>query len=73
MKSQIARSNEYSFCHLSKIHKDFPKFNISKSNSNFFKGLPTPANTILIYSIAVIVSESNRFADLFLNYSYMVC
>ena len=34
MKSQIARSNEYSFCHLSKIHKDFPKFNISKSNTN---------------------------------------
>jgi len=45
------------------------KFNISKSNSNFFKGLPTPANTILIYSIAVIVSENNRYTDLFLNYS----
>ena len=48
------------------------KFNISKSNSNFFKGLPTPANTILIYSIAVIVSENNRYADLFLNYSSII-
>jgi len=45
------------------------KFNISKSNSNFFKGLPTPANTILIYSIAIIVSDNNKIADLFLNYS----
>ena len=48
------------------------KFNISKSNSNFFKGLPTPANTILIYSISVIVSENNWFADLFLNYSSLI-
>ena len=48
------------------------KFNISKSNSNFFKGLPTPANTILIYSIAVIVTENNRITDLFLNYSSLV-
>jgi len=48
------------------------KFNISKSNSNFFKGLPTPANTILIYSIAVIVSENNRLADIFLNYSSLI-
>lgn len=48
------------------------KFNISKSNSNFFKGLPTPANTILIYSIAVIVSENNWYADLFLNYSSLI-
>mgnify|MGYP001299631578 FL=1 len=45
------------------------KFNISKLNSNFFKGLPTPANTILIYSIAIIVSDNNKIADLFLNYS----
>ena len=48
------------------------KFNISKSNSNFFKGLPTPANTILIYSIAVIVTENNKFSDLFLNYSSLI-
>ena len=48
------------------------KFNISKSNSNFFKGLPTPANTILIYSIAVILYENNNFADLFLNYSSII-
>ena len=45
------------------------KFNISKSNSNFFNGLPTPANTILIYSIAIIISDNNKFADLFLSYS----
>ena len=45
------------------------KFNISKSNSSFFNGLPTPANTILIYSIAIIISDNNKFADLFLNYS----
>lgn len=45
------------------------KFNISKSNSSFFNGLPTPANTILIYSIAIIISDKNKFADLFLNYS----
>ena len=44
------------------------KFNISKSNSSFFNGLPTPANTILIYSIAIIISDNNNFADLFLNY-----
>ena len=48
------------------------KFNISKSNSNFFKGLPTPANTILIYSLSIIISENNKFADLFLNYSSLM-
>ncbi len=48
------------------------KFNISKSNFNFFKGLPTPANTILIYSLSIIISENNKFADLFLNYSSLM-
>ena len=48
------------------------KFNISKSNSNFFKGLPTPANTILIYSLSIIISKNNKFADLFLNYSSLM-
>ena len=48
------------------------KFNISKSNSNFFKGLPTPANTILIYSLSIIIYENNKFADLFLNYSSLI-
>ena len=48
------------------------KFNISKSNSNFFKGLPTPANTILIYSLSIIIYENNKFADLFLNYSSLM-
>lgn len=48
------------------------KFNISKSNSNFFKGFPTPANTILIYSLSIIISENNKFADLFLNYSSLM-
>ena len=48
------------------------KFNISKSNSSFFNGLPTPANTILIYSIAIIISDNNKFADLFLNYSSLI-
>tara|TARA_B100001093_G_scaffold105623_1_gene97951 strand:+ start:1929 stop:2648 length:720 start_codon:yes stop_codon:yes gene_type:complete len=48
------------------------KFNISKSNSSFFNGLPTPANTILIYSIAIIISDNNKFADLFLSYSSLI-
>ena len=30
------------------------RFNIKKSASNFFNGLPTPANAILIYSFSII-------------------
>ena len=41
------------------------KFNISKSNSNFFKGLPTPANTILIYSLSIIISETPELVIFF--------
>ena len=48
------------------------KFNISKPNSRFFKGLPTPANTVLIYSFAIISSYNNKFSDFILSYSFLV-
>lgn len=48
------------------------KFNISKANPRFFKGLPTPANTVLIYSFAIISSYNNEFSDFILSYSFLV-
>ncbi len=48
------------------------KFNISKTNSRFFNGLPTPANTVLIYAFAIISSYNNEFSDFILSYSFLV-
>ena len=48
------------------------RFNIIKSKSNFFKGLPTPANTVLIYSIAIICAEGNSFSKIILDYNVLI-
>jgi CDP-diacylglycerol--serine O-phosphatidyltransferase len=34
-------------------------FNLSKNNDNYFKGLPTPANTVFILSLMLIIELPN--------------
>ena len=48
------------------------RYNIRKSASKFFKGLPTPANAVLIYSFAMISAEGNSFSDLILDYNVLM-
>ena len=48
------------------------RFNTRKSTSNFFKGLPTPANTVLIYSFAIISAEENSYSNIILNYNFLM-
>ena len=48
------------------------RFNISKSNSNYFLGLPTPANTILIYSISIIFQDQSYFSEQLNNYYFLI-
>ena len=48
------------------------RFNITKSESNFFNGLPTPANTILIYSFSIISEEGNWFSQIILRYDVLM-
>ena len=43
------------------------KFNTLKTNSKFFKGLPTPANTMLIYSFSIISKFSKLSMFISLN------
>ena len=45
------------------------KFNILKTNSKFFKGLPTPANTMLIYSFSIISKDGSVFSEMISNYN----
>ena len=47
------------------------RFNTRKSTSNFFKGLPTPANTVLIYSFAIISAEGNSYSNIILDYNIL--
>ena len=44
------------------------KFNTLKSNSKYFKGLPTPANTLLIYSFSMISFENDAISSFILKF-----
>ena len=48
------------------------RYNTRKSTLKFFKGLPTPANTLLIYSFAIISAEGNTFSDIILDYNILM-
>ena len=48
------------------------KFNTLKSNSKYFKGLPTPANTLLIYSFSIISSDNGVISSIILDYNVLV-
>ena len=48
------------------------KFNTLKTNSKFFKGLPTPANTMLIYSFSIISNDGSAFSDMISNYNLII-
>ena len=48
------------------------RYNIRKSTSKFFKGLPTPANAVLIYSFAMISAEGNSFSNIILDYNVLI-
>jgi CDP-diacylglycerol--serine O-phosphatidyltransferase len=48
------------------------KFNTLKTNSKFFKGLPTPANTMLIYSFSIISNDGSAFSDMISNYNVII-
>ena len=48
------------------------RYNTRKSSSRFFKGLPTPANAVLIYSFAIISAEENSFSNIILDYNVLM-
>ena len=48
------------------------RYNTRKSTSKFFKGLPTPANAVLIYSFAMISAEGNSFSNIILDYNVLM-
>ena len=48
------------------------KFNTLKSNSKYFKGLPTPANTLLIYSLSIISLDNGVISSIILDYNVLV-
>ena len=48
------------------------RFSTENKNDDFFRGLPTPANTILIYSIAIISSTDNFFSKMIMNYNFLI-
>ena len=48
------------------------RYNTRKSSSKFFKGLPTPANAVLIYSFAMISAEGNSFSEIILDYNVLM-
>ena len=48
------------------------KFNTLKTNSKFFKGLPTPTNTMLIYSFSIISNDGSAFSDIISNYNVII-
>ena len=48
------------------------RYNTRKSTSKFFKGLPTPANAVLIYSFAIISAEGNSFSKIILDYNVLI-
>ena len=48
------------------------RYNTRKSTLKFFKGLPTPANAVLIYSLAIISAEGNAFSNIILDYNILM-
>ena len=48
------------------------KFNTLKSNSKYFKGLPTPANTLLIYSFSIISLDNGVISSIILDYNVLI-
>lgn len=48
------------------------RFSTENKNDGFFRGLPTPANTIIIYSIAIIGSSDNFFSKMIMNYNFLI-
>ena len=48
------------------------RYNTRKSTLKFFKGLPTPANAVLIYSFAIISAEGNAFSNIILDYNILM-
>lgn len=50
------------------------KFNIDEDQQSFFKGLPTPANTLLILSLPLIIEfqNSNLATQLILNQWFLI-
>ena len=48
------------------------RYNTRKSTSKFFKGLPTPANAVLIFSFAIISAEGNSFSNIILDYNVLM-
>jgi len=48
------------------------RFNIRKSSSKYFKGLPTPANALLIYSFAIISVDGSVFSEIILDYNILL-
>ena len=48
------------------------RYNTRKSTMKFFRGLPTPANTLLIYSFAIISAEGNAFSNIILDYNILM-
>ena len=48
------------------------RFSTENKNDGFFRGLPTPANTIMIYSIAIIGSSDNFFSKMIMNYNFLI-
>ena len=48
------------------------RFSTENKNDGFFRGLPTPANTIMIYSIAIIGLSDNFFSKMIMNYNFLI-
>ena len=48
------------------------KFNTLKTNSKYFRGLPTPANTILIFALSIISKGDSNIAEIILNYNVII-
>ena len=48
------------------------RYNTRKSKLKFFRGLPTPANAVLIYSLAIISAEGNVFSNIILDYNILM-
>ena len=48
------------------------RYNTRKYTLKFFKGLPTPANAVLIYSLAIISAEGNAFSNIILDYNILM-
>ncbi len=48
------------------------RFNIRKSNSDYYLGLATPANAVLVFSVSIISSNNNYFSEFLINYKFLI-